>query len=141
LSNYLQQLCALLEKGNECIAKTEIANAKELQKMAASTLFLPDYVMVKYNKNSDDESKKYTDKEIFDGFTQAYKVLPMAELNDKILNNTTPFYYLLFIKTPTEKFVTVTNAQSGEIIYLAYTGSATNFKSSDLKELQKSSKK
>lgn len=137
LSNYIQQLCTLLEKGNECMAKTEIANANELPKMAASTLFLPDYVMVKYNKNSDDESKKYTDKEIFDGFTLAYKVLPMTELNDKILTNTSPFYYLLLIKTPTEKFVTVTNAQTGEIIYLAYTGSATNFKSNDLKELQK----
>jgi hypothetical protein len=53
------------------------------------------------------------------------------------LTNPTPFYYLLFIKTPTEKFITVTNAQSGNIIYSAYTGTAANFKSSDLKELQK----
>ncbi|NNT70926.1 hypothetical protein HKT18_01740 [Flavobacterium sp. IMCC34852] len=141
LSNYIQQLCTLLEKGTECAAKTEIANTGELQKLASATLFIPDYVMIKFPKNADDESKKYTDKEIFDDFTQAYKVLPTAELNDKILTNATPFYYLLFIKTPTEKFVTVTNSQTGEIIYSAYTGSATNFKSSDLKELQKATLK
>lgn len=141
LANYLQQLTSLLNKGNDCLAKTEIANKEELQKMASSTLFIPDYVLTKFAKNSDDESKKYTDKEIFDGFTQSYKVLPIAELNDKILTNATPFYYLLFIKTPTEKFVTVTNAQTGEIIYSAYTGSAANFKSSDLKELQKATLK
>jgi hypothetical protein len=141
LSNYLQQLCNLLEKGTECTAKTEIANTTELQKMAGSTLFVPDYVLTKFGKNSDDESKKYSEKEIFDGFTLAFKVLPMAELNDKIVNSAAPFYYLLFTKTPNEKFVTVTNAQTGEIIYLAHTASATNFKSGDLKELQKATLK
>lgn len=141
LANYLQQLTSLLNKGTDCPAKTEIANKEELQKMASSTLFIPDYVLTKFAKNSDDESKKYTDKEIFDGFTQSYKVLPIAELNDKIQSNATPFYYLLFIKTPSEKFVTVTNAQTGEIIYSAYTSSPTNFKSGDLKELQKAAQK
>ncbi|MEK8179147.1 hypothetical protein WMW71_02230 [Flavobacterium buctense] len=141
ITNYLQQLTTLLNKGTDCLAKTEVANKEALQKMASSTLFIPDYVLTKFAKNSDDESKKYTDKEIFDGITQSYKVLPIAELNDKILTNATPFYYLLFIKTPTEKFVTVTNAQTGEIIYSAYTASATNFKSSDLKELQKATLK
>jgi hypothetical protein len=141
LANYLQQLTVLLNKGTDCLAKTEIANKEELSKMSTATLFIPDYVLTKFNKNSDDESKKYTDKEIFDGFSQSYKVLPLAELNDKIANNPTPFYYLLLIKTPTEKFVTVTNSQTGEIIYMGYTGSAANFKSSDLKELQKTALK
>ena len=141
LANYLQQLTVLLNKGTDCLAKTEIANKEELSKMSTATLFIPDYVLTKFNKNSDDESKKYTDKEIFDGFSQSYKVLPLAELNDKIANNPTPFYYLLLIKTPTEKFVTVTNSQTGEIIYMGFTGSAANFKSSDLKELQKAALK
>ncbi|WP_284650868.1 hypothetical protein [Flavobacterium terrisoli] len=137
LSNYIQQLNLLLDKGTETLAKTEISNKEEIKKMSTSTLFIPDYAMIKFSKNSDDESKKYDDKEIFDGFSQSYKVLPLAELNDKILTNAMPFYYLLFIKTPAEKFVTVTNSQSGEIIYSAYSGSAANFKSADLKELQK----
>ena len=141
LSNYLQQLCTLLEKGNECTAKTEIANTAELQKMAGSTLFVPDYVLTKFSKNSDDESKKYPEKEIFEGFTLAYKVLTTAELNEKIVNSTTPFYYLLYVKTPSEKFVTVTNAQTGEIIYLGYTAAAANFKSADLKAIQKTTVK
>ena len=141
LSNYLQQLTSLLNKGTDCLAKTEIANKTELQKMSTSTLFIPDYVMIKLPKNTDDESKKYEDKEIFDGLSQAYKVLPISELNDKIANTVTPFYYLLFIKTPTEKFITVTNSQTGEIIYSAYTSSPTNFKSGDLKELQKAAQK
>ena len=141
LSNYLQQLCALLEKGNECTAKTEIANTTELQKMAGSTLFVPDYVLTKFGKNSDDESKKYPEKEILEGYTLAYQVLSTAELNEKIVNSSVPFYYLLFVKTPSEKFVTVTNAQTGEIVYLGYTAAAANFKNADMKALQKKSGK
>nr|WP_294776062.1 hypothetical protein [uncultured Flavobacterium sp.] len=137
LSNYVQNLCSLLNSGKEWTAKTEIANPEELTKMSTSTLFIPDYVMVKFSKNADDESKKYTDKEIFEGVSLSYKLLPIAELNDKITNSTTPFYYLLFIKTPNEKFVTVTNALTGEIIYSDYSSSPANFKASDLKELQK----
>ena|GEM_PF-728503 len=141
LSNYLQQLCTLLEKGNECSAKTEIANTAELQKMAGSTLYVPDYVLTKFGKNSDDESKKYPEKEIFEGYTLAYQVLSTAELNEKIANSSVPFYYLLFVKTPSEKFVTVTNAQTGEIVYLGYTAAAANFKNADMKALQKKSGK
>jgi hypothetical protein len=76
LSNYLQQLTTLLNKGANCLAKTEIANTSELQKLGTETLFIPDYVMIKFSKNADDESKKFTDKEIFDGFPQSYKVIP-----------------------------------------------------------------
>jgi hypothetical protein len=47
----------------------------------------------------------------------------------------------LYVKTPSEKFVTVTNAQTGEIIYLGYTAAAANFKSADIKALQKMSAK
>jgi hypothetical protein len=141
LSNYLQQLCILLEKGTECTAKTEIANTGELQKMASTTLFVPDYVLTKFAKNSDDESKKYTEKEIFEGITLSYKLLSLDQLNEKIANSSAPFYYLLFVKTPTEKFVTVTQSQTGEIIYLGYTASASNFKNADLKSLQKTAVK
>lgn len=141
LANYMQQLQILLHKGTETIAKTPIVKKEELQKLATSTLFVPDYVMTKFSKNSDDESKKFDEKEIFEGFNQSYKLISISELNDKIIATTTPFYYLLFIKTPKEKFVTVTNALSGEIIYLADTGSAAYFKSGDLKELQKAAQK
>jgi hypothetical protein len=141
LSNYLQQLCALLEKGTECTAKTEITNTGELQKMASTTLFIPDYVLTKFAKNSDDESKKYTEKEIFEGITLSYKLLSLDQLNEKIVNSAAPFYYLLFVKTPTEKFVTVTQSETGEVIYLGYTATAANFKNTDVKALQKTAVK
>jgi hypothetical protein len=98
-------------------------------------------VLTKFAKNSDDESKKYTEKEIFEGITLSYKLLSLDQLNEKIVNSSAPFYYLLFVKTPTEKFVTVTQSQTGEIIYLGYTASASNFKNADAKAIQKTTVK
>lgn len=141
VANYIQQVTILLNKGETREAKTAIYNKEEIKKLASETLFIPDYIMTKFSKNADDESKKYEPKEIFDGFNLNYKLLSLGELNDKILNNSTPFYYLLFIKTINEKFVTVTNSKTGEIIYSEYSGSPSNFRSSDLKDLQKTVQK
>lgn len=141
LANYIQQMIVLLNKGEIHDAKTVIYNKEEIKKLASETLFIPDYVMTKFSKNADDESKKFETKEIFDGYNLTYKLVSLEELNDKILNNPTPFYYLLFIKTINEKFITVTNSKTGEIIYSENSGSSSNFKSSDLKGLQKAVQK
>lgn len=141
VGNYIQQLTILLNKGEIRETKAPFYNKDEFKRVASETLFIPDYVMTKFSKNADDESKKFETKEIFDGYNFTYKLLSLEELNDKILNNPTPFYYLLFIKTITEKFITVTNSKTGEIIYSEYSGLPSNFKSSDLKELQKAIQK
>lgn len=141
LGNYIQQVIALLNKAAVRVAKTEFYNKEELQKLGSQTLFIPNYILTKFSKNSDDESKKYEEKEITDGTNLSCKIITTSELNDKITAITSPFYYLLFIKTNTDKYITVTNAQSGEIIYSSYSRSATNFKASDLKEIQNTIKK
>ena len=141
IGNYIQQLTILLNKGETREAKTSFYNKEEVNRLTSKTLFIPDYVMIKFSKNSDDQSKKYETKELFDGFNLNYKLLNSAELNDKILNSSEPIYYLLFIKTINEKFVTVTNSKTGEIIYSEYSNSPSNFKSSDLKNLQKAIQK
>lgn len=140
-SNYIQQLTILLDKGESRTTKSAFYNKEELQKLNAETLYIPEYVMTKFSRNSDDETKQLEPKEIFEGFNLNYKLISSEELNDKIANNPTPVYYLLLIKTPTEKFVTITNSKTGEIIYSGYSGLSVNFKSSDLKDLQKAIQK
>ncbi|MGL2962777.1 hypothetical protein ACSVH2_03020 [Flavobacterium sp. RSB2_4_14] len=135
--NYVQELNRLLLKAEEQSFKTVIANKEELKKMSSQTLFVPDYVLVKYNKNNDDETNIQKEKELFDGIQFSYKVLPTAELNEKIVSAETPFYYLLLIKTTDDKLVTITNSQTGEIIYMAYNDIVSNLKAIDLKDIQK----
>ena len=94
-------------------------------------------MLFKFNKFTGDESKKHEEKDIFEDYTLKYKLLPMKELSDKILTDKTPFYYMVYIKSSTDKFVTVYNAATSEIIYSVYTTTSYNLKSSDLKDLQK----
>ncbi len=141
LGNYIQQIDSLLNKEEVRQAKTEFLNKAELNKLNSQTLFIPEYVLTKFSKNSDDESKQYGEKEITEGSSLLCQFITTAELNDKIDNATTAFYYLLLIKTNTEKYITVTNSKSGEIVYSAYSNSSSNFKTSDLKDLQKAIQK
>lgn len=138
LANYIRQVQLLLNKAQERSSKTAFLNKSELGKMG--TLYIPDYVLTKFSKSSDDESKKYDEKEITEGLGFNCKFVSIEELNNKIIADPEPFYYLLLIKTNTDKFVTVTNSQSGEIIYSSISGSA-NLKASDIKEIIKTQKR
>lgn len=137
VGNYIQQLDLLINKGETRLAKTDFYNKDEIGKLNSQTLYFPDYVLTKFAKNSDDESTISESKEIFEGYNLPYKQISMEELSGKILNDETAFYYLLLIKTISEKFITVTNSKTGEIIYSSYSGSPSNIKSADLKELMK----
>jgi hypothetical protein len=138
LKSTLPNLIALVLFPLISFSQIAITNTAEIAKIKEGTLFfamkdpnLPKaaaYVeaIKKAWTFSKVECIKYTDV-----FPQSYKVLSIAESKS----------VLLFIKTPTKKFITVTNAQSGDIIYSAYTGSGANFNTSDLKELQKATQK
>lgn len=141
LGNYIQQVVALLGKGAVITSKTPFNNKEELNRLSSQTLYIPDYVLTKFSKNNDDESKKYSEKELTEDCSLSCKFVSTAELNEIITTATAPLYYLLLIKTNTDKWITVTNAQTGEIVYSAYSGSSGNFKPSDLKELQKAIQK
>lgn len=134
LGNYIQQLTALLNKAEVRDAKTEFGNKSELGKLG--TLYIPEYALIKFPKNSADESKKLDAKEITEGSGLNCKIISIDELNNKISKEETAFYYLLLIKTNSGKWITVTNSKTGEIIYSAYSGSG-NLKASDLKAILK----
>lgn len=138
LGNYIQQLTVLLNKAEVSDAKTEFMNKNELGKLG--TLYIPEYVLIKYVKNSDDESKTMDPKEITEGLGLNCKIISVDDLNNKITKEESAFYYLMLIKTNSGKWITVTNSKTGEIIYSTYSGPG-NFKVSDLKDLQKATQR
>ena len=141
VGNYVQALNANLIKGNELVLKTEINTKEALKKLSTEALYVPDYVLTKFNKSNGDETKKQEEKALFDGYVSPYKVIAVKDLNAKIISDKTPFNYLLLINSGNEKFVTVTNSLTGEIIYSAISNGFGNLKSSDLKEIQKAIQK
>ena len=141
LTNYIQTLIAFLNKSEEQNLTAEILKKEEIIKLNAETLFIPNYVLTKFSKSSEDENKKFEEKELFNAYKLNYKLLSVEDLNAKILNDKIPFYYLLSVKSGNDKFISVVNSVSGEIIYSTHTPQSYNLKSVDLKELQKTIQK
>ena len=137
LKNYIQYLMTSLEQKEKKDLYRFEPKSSELENLKTNTLYVPDYVFIKFNKFTGDESKKHDEKDIFKDYSLKYEVLPTKELNEKILNSSEPFYYLIYIKSSTDKYVSVLNSKTGEIIYTSYTPVSYNIKSKDLKELEK----
>lgn len=135
LKNYIQSLMNLLEKGQKQSLFAGSSNTKELKRLKKEVLYIPDYVLTKFNKFNGNETKKHDEKEILEDYKLKYKLIPTEELNQKILSDKAGFLYLIYIKSSTDKFINVINSLSGEIIYAKYKPASYNIKSDDLESL------
>ena len=132
LKNYLQEFMVQLDKGKERSIFAPSSDKAQLNLIKKETLYIPDYILIKFGAMTGDESKKHTEKEIFTGYKYPYQLISTEELNQKILNDTIPFYHLQYVKSSTDKFVSIFNSTTGEMIYTIYTPMAYNFKKEDM---------
>jgi hypothetical protein len=58
-------------------------------------------------------------------------------LNDKILNDKVGFYYLVYVKSSTDKWISVVNSLTGAMIYSRCYMPSYNIEAADLKDLRK----
>ena len=109
----------------------------DLSPLKKATLYVPEYVKIKFDKFSGDESERHDMKKLFKGYPYKYKIIPTDELSAMILHSEEPVYYLTYIKSSTDKYLTVTNSKTGEILYSKYTPTSYNIKDKDIKRLAK----
>ena len=136
LKNYIQSLMSYLNEGENRVLNVEVFNADEMTNLKKEVLYVPEYVLIKFNKFTGDETQRHDESNIFKHYELKYKLISTDELNQKIINDTTSFYYLIYIKSSTDKFISVINSQTGEIIYSTHTPSSYNIRSKDVKKLQ-----
>lgn len=135
LKNYLQNLNQLLQNSTERGLFDESINKVELNKLKKTTLYVPNYVLTKFNAFTGDESKQHSEKKLFKHYPNKYQIITMDDLNDIILSEDKSIYYLIYVKSSTDKFITVINSSSGEMIYSKYTPVSYNIKGSDIKAI------
>lgn len=136
LKNYLQVFCTLLTAGVERKLYAGSSDAAKLKALKTQTLYVPDYVLTKFNKFTGDETDKHSESEIFDDYAYKHEMVTNEKLNQMIMtSDEKPFYYLIYVKSSTDKFITVMNSATGEFIYTDYTPVSYNISDKDLKKL------
>jgi hypothetical protein len=144
VKNYLQLLGAKLQTGKKYSFSDDVTDKKQLPLLAGKILYCTNEVLNKMgafagvNKIRTDADKAEEIAKLFEDYHYDYKVLTSSELEDKILADQEPIYYIIFLNSSKAgKFLAVVNSSTGEIIYSRSKAMSINLKSSDLKDLYK----
>lgn len=139
LSGYLKVVNDLLLRGERRGIWDSFSEKKELQALRKSTLYVPSYVKIHFNpyargKETMNEEKDEDDAK--DSYPFPIQYIDEAQLSRKILEDSAPVYYLVYIKSSAFKYVTV-YCSDGRWLYSDMTKVSYNFKNRDLKKISK----
>lgn len=136
LENYIQSMMTYFNHNQDRKLYSAITNKAELLKLKTETLYVPDYVLIQYEKKTNNVIAKHVESELFKKYTLKHKLLTIEELNAKIANKKESIYYFIYVKSRYDKFISVVNSVTGEIIYARYTPMSYNIQPDDLNDLQ-----
>lgn len=134
LKNQLQYLMSQLDKAEKRSLYASDSDGQKLKALQKQVLYVPDFALIKFNKFNGDESKRLDEKEIFEDYKYKYELITTQQLNDKILSGE-QFYYMIYIKSSTDKYINVIDSQTGDVIYADYSPASYNISEKDLKKL------
>lgn len=119
-----------------------IKNTENLKKLATGTLYIPDYTFNNYDKFTGKEETRLSILTIMKKYIFNYKVKKAESISEIILDpDSEPIYFLVYIRSSSDKFITVFDSESAEILYSDYSGMKYNVKSKDFKKLAKAIKR
>jgi hypothetical protein len=101
-----------------------------LAKLKIATLYVPDNVLVKFDKFSGDESQRHDPKELLADYPYPHRLVSAPELEQILASAKGPTYVFDYVKGSTDKFVTIFERQSG-MVYRHYSSVSYNLDSDD----------
>ncbi len=111
---------------------------KELKRLKKKTLYVPEYVLRKFNAVDKTEDEFHNAEDLFSGYSYKYKVISDQELLELYLNSEKPFYYLFTVKSCNKVLINIINGTTGEVIYSDYPSLFSyNIKPKNFKQLRK----
>lgn len=126
LKNDLQVINACLVNNKPLWKFENNVKKDEIGRLSSSKLFVLDKNIRLDSRNQEDVFEKYPYK---------YEKISLDQLNSKILESSTPFYYLVIDFQGSDKVLSVHNSKSGEIIYSKYKGMSYFVKGKDFEAL------
>lgn len=136
LGGYLKVINDGLTTGTLRSVFDEYTDKEGIKALRDQTLYIPDYVNTKFNMFTGAEKETESD-EGDDNSSYAFgnKYLDAKEIATTAAAQNKAYAYLSYIKSSTDKFVSVFDGQTGKLLYTAYTPVSYNFKSKDLKRI------
>jgi hypothetical protein len=134
--NYMQMINRHISEATKRTASKSETDAAELLQLKTKTLYIPDYALEQHNTNQ--KSLGFTpEKEMLADYPYPYKVVSNDELSKLIMQSEDKIYYLLFVRSNSDKYLAVMEGHEGKIVYHRHTPQSINVKKSDLKKLAK----
>lgn len=114
----------------------EYTDKEGIKALRDQTLYIPDYVNTKFNMFTGAEKETESD-EGDDNSSYAFgnKYLAAKAIEPAAAGQNKAYAYLSYIKSSSDKFVSVFDGATGKLLYTAYTPMSYNFKSKDLKRI------
>ena len=113
----------------------------ELKKLKKQKLLFAEDLIYGYNAFSINEKDAFTKEELFEDYGYDYEIITSDALNEKILNPTENFYYLMYNQVNSNKILAIVNGKTGETVFQEHKKMSFNLKPKDLKQLSKSIEK
>lgn len=130
LSLYLSTVQTDLQKSQRRWLYDERAENAELAKLKQATLYIPEYALIKFNKYSGDESEHHDIAKLLKQYRYPYKIVSTAELNDVIASGPDPVYVFDYVRSSSDKFVSIFERGRG-LVYRHYTHDSHNLDDDD----------
>ena len=135
LKLYLKEVQTDLEQSKRSFLFESVKNEAKIQKLKNDTLFVPSYVLTKFNKFNGRENKSHESSELFKGYPYPYQIIDPDELSRKVVDEEIE-YVFDYVKSSTDNFIRVFSL-SGGMIYQSYKAVSYNLKSKNINKIIK----
>lgn len=102
--------------------------------LANDTLYVPASMLMSFNPYTRNEKEK--EDNVFKDYAFKYRICTDSELFDVFQTSRKGRFLFEYVKSSTDKFITVYDLQQKRIIYRNYTGLSYNLKSKDIKRIK-----
>ncbi|TBX71196.1 hypothetical protein EZL74_01440 [Flavobacterium silvisoli] len=138
--NQIQYINSSIKTNENFNCLQEFKNKEKLNELKTKKLF----ILQKARENQQFVLKNDTDSEInglLSKYEYGYQLVSSEELNNRILNETEEFYYLMYSQINSKKIVSIISSKTGEIIYNSLDRLSYSLKDSDFKKISNEIKK
>ncbi len=137
LKTYLKKVNDLIMNEEERWLNLSNDKNSEIKQLASITLYIPEYATLEFKRGV---SSMQDETELFKSYSYNYKIINTNDLSKMILESEEPIYYLAYVKSGSNKYVTIMNSKTAAIIYSKAFQGAYRLKSKDLKSISKTIK-